>query len=61
MKDLPKALIIIGSIALVLGIISSLSYSLGSGVTIVIKAINYWRGAVALYLLAIALLQLEKK
>jgi hypothetical protein len=60
MKDLPKALIIIGTIALALGTISSLASSLGFGFTLVIRALNYWRGAVALYLLAIALLQLKK-
>jgi len=61
MKNWAKNIIILASVALALGTLTSLSYTLGAGITIVIKAINYWRGAVALYLLAISLLLLEKK
>lgn len=61
MKNWAKYMIILATISLALGTITSLSYTLGANITLVIKALNYWRGAVALYLLAISILLLEKK
>ncbi len=60
MKGLAKALIWIGAIALVIGVISSLSFSMGHGMNFAIKALNWWRGALALFAFAIALLLAEK-
>ncbi|MFA4966705.1 MAG: hypothetical protein WC624_00575 [Candidatus Margulisiibacteriota bacterium] len=60
MKNLAKTLIWIGAIALVIGIVSSLSFTMGNGMTFVVKAINWYRGAIALLVLAAAILLSEK-
>ncbi|HTY13363.1 MAG TPA: hypothetical protein VMD02_04155 [Candidatus Omnitrophota bacterium] len=60
MKGLAKTMIWIGAIALVIGVIGSLTGSMGHSMPMVIRSINWWRGSIALFAFAIALLLSEK-